>query len=333
MPVVRHRLKSRVLAGNPLGDPAERDVYLYLPAAAAEARPLPAILVLVGFTGTAASHFNIDPFAENLEQRLDRLIGEGVCPPLVAAVPDCFTRVGGNQYLNSSATGRYEDFLVDEVLPFVAAQTRVGRWGVLGKSSGGYGAIRLGMRRSDRFAALADHSGDAGFELCYLGEFAEALGEWRRAGGPARWLDAFWRDVNRHRKRYHKPLNCLAMAAHYSPNPESPELGIDFPFDLETGAFRPEVWARWQAEDPVALVDRHAQDLKRLRLVYLDCGEQDEFGLVWGARTVAAKLRALGGVNVHYEEFDDGHMSVGYRMNTSLPLMAKALGEPSATTS
>ena len=301
-------------------------MYLYLPPGADQGRPLPAVLVLVGFTGTAASHFNVDPFAENLEQKLDRLIGQGLCPPLVAAVPDCFSRLGGNQYLNSSATGRYEDFLVDEVLPFVSERTPIGRWGVLGKSSGGYGAMRLGMRRGDRFAALADHSGDAGFELCYLPDFPDALAEWRKAGGPARWLDAFWKDANRRRKRHHKPLNCLAMAAHYSPNPDSPELGIDFPFHLETGAFRPEVWERWRANDLVTLADRHARDLKDLRLVYLDCGDKDEFGLIWGARALAAKLRA-GGVSLHYDEFDDGHMGVGYRMDVSLPLLAKALRE------
>ena len=177
MPVVRHRLKSRLLQGNPLGDPGERDVYLYLPptSAAEPGAPLPALLVLVGFTGTAATHFNVDPLQENLEEKLDRLIGSGACPPVVVAVPDCFTRVGGSQYLNSSALGRYEDFLVDEVMPFVSGQTKIGRWGVLGKSSGGFGALSLGLRRTDRFAALAAHSGDAGFELCYLPDFPLSL--------------------------------------------------------------------------------------------------------------------------------------------------------------
>src|SRR5688572_16133360 len=181
MPVARFRLESRVLQGNPLGDPPERDLHVYVPEGGAAGRP--AILLLAGFAGTGASYFSPDPLGESLEQRLDRLIASGACPPVVVAAPDCFTRVGGNQYLNSTATGRYEDHLLEEVMPHVTRTLEVGRWGVMGKSSGGYGALRLGMRHPERFAALADHSGDAGFELCYLPDFAEALGEWRAAGG------------------------------------------------------------------------------------------------------------------------------------------------------
>jgi hypothetical protein len=88
-----------------------------------------------------------------------------------------------------------------------------------------------------------------------------------------------------------KPLNALAMAAHYSPNPKSGELGIDFPFELDTGAFRPEVWERWRAWDPVNMVPRYAEGLKRSRLVYVDCGSKDEFALVWGARAGVAAAR------------------------------------------
>src|SRR5262249_29348347 len=188
---------------------------------------------------------------EDLPPRPDRLRAAGPCPPVIVAAPDCFTRLGGNQYINSTATGRYEDYLVDEIVPFVERTYPVKRWGVFGKSSGGYGAVVLAMRHPTLFQALADHSGDADFELCYIMDFPAALDAFREAGGPARWVERFWADENRHRKKHHRPLNVVAMAAHYSPNPESPHLGIDFPFDLETGAFRPEVWARWRALDPV----------------------------------------------------------------------------------
>src|SRR5262249_34107425 len=151
--------------------------------------------------------------------------------PVVIAAPDCFTRVGGNQYINSTATGRYEDYLLREVLPFVRSTYPVERWGVFGKSSGGYGAITLAMRNPDAFDAFADHSGDSNFELGSIADFDDALDQYREAGGPAKWLEQFWADENRHRKKFHKPLNVLGMAAHYSPNPTSPHLGVDFPFD------------------------------------------------------------------------------------------------------
>lgn len=324
--LVTERFDSSVLKGNPLGDPSERDVIIYLPPGydVDPGRRYGALLGVVGFTGTGAMLFNADPLGEDLRRRMDRLISTGACPPVLVVAPDCFTRVGGNQYINSTATGRYEDYLVGEVIPFVAERYRVTEWGVFGKSSGGYGAAVLGMRHPEIFRGLADHSGDANFELCYLPDFPAALDAWREAGGPARWLDAFWKDDNRHRRKHHKPLNALAMAAHYSPDPASPHLGIEFPFDLETGRFRADVWERWRAWDPVNMVEAHADGLRKLAVVYVDCGTRDEFALQWGARALVERMRAHGLTPIH-EEFDDGHMQIAYRYDRSLPLLARAL--------
>ena len=322
--VVIHRHKSEVLADNPLRDPAERDLHVYLPPGYDETKRYPALLAVVGFTGTGGMLFNIDPLGEDLRCRLDRLIHTGRCPPVIVAALDCFTRLGGNQYINSTATGRYEDYLVDEIVPFVQKTHPTGDWGVFGKSSGGYGSIVLGMRHPELFKVLADHSGDSNFELCYTGDFPDALDQFRDAGGPAAWLERFWADDNRHRRKYHKPLNVLAMAAHYSPNPRSPHLGIDFPFDLDTGEFRADVWDRWRQWDPVQMVARYKDNLQKLRLIYVDCGKKDEFSLVWGARALVSKLRAIG-LDPHHEEFDDGHMSISYRYDVSLPLLVRAL--------
>src|SRR5262249_44587117 len=142
----------------------------------------------------------------------------------------------------------------------------------------------------------------------------------------ARWLERFWASSNRRQRRFHKPLNILAMAAHYSPKKGSPHLGIEFPFDLETGEFRPEVWRRWREHDPVQMVEHFVGNLAKLRLVYIDCGTRDEFGLIWGARSLVARLRRAG-LAPHYEEFEDGHMNIQYRYDTSLPLLARALEE------
>ncbi len=114
------------------------------------------------------------------------------------------------------------------------------------------------------------------------------------------------------------------MAAAYSPNPIARPLPIDFPFDLETCELKPDVWARWLEFDPVQLADRYADNLKRLRLLFIDCGTRDEFNLHFGARTFVRKLKALG-VPHEYEEFDDGHMNVSYRYEVSLPKIVEAL--------
>jgi enterochelin esterase family protein len=331
MPVIRHRLTSRVLVGNPLGDPIERDLLVYVPPGydPGGSGRYPALLAIVGFTGTGGSLFNTDALVEPLDHRLDRLIESGRCPPVIVAAPDCFTRVGGNQYLNSAGTGRYEDYLVDEIIPFVDTSYRTlprGAWGVFGKSSGGYGSIGLGMRRPDVFCALADHSGDACFELCYIPDFPAALDAYREAGGPAAWLEGFWADPSHRRSKHMKPLNIIGMAAHYSPDPAAPaeHARIAWPFDLETGELRWSVWERWRAYDPVNMVDTHVAQLRKLRTIFVDCGSHDEFALHWGARALVGKLRAHGIAVVH-EEFDDGHMAIPYRYDRSLPLLAEAV--------
>ncbi len=329
MPVVRHRLSSAVLAGNPLGDPIERDLYVYLPPGYDPARPYPALLAIVGFSGTGGGLFNVDALTEPLDRKLDRLIAAGTCKPVIVAAPDCFTRIGGNQYINSAGTGRYEDYLVDEIIPFVETTYRTlgrGRWGVFGKSSGGYGSIVLGMRRPDVFCAVGDHSGDANFELCYLPEFPAALDAFRGAGGPAAWLDGFWADPNHRRTSHMKPLTAIGMAVHYSPNPAAPaaHLHVDWPFDLETGEFRPAVWDRWRAWDPINMIEAHAKNLRTLRAIYVDCGTRDEWALHWGARALVRKLRALG-ITVRHEEFDDGHMNIPYRYDVSVPFLVDAI--------
>lgn len=318
--------ESAVLKSNPLGDPNRRKIYVYLPENLENLRKVPAILSLVGFTGTGAMLFNSDPFVEDLKTRMDRLIASGKCPPVIMVAPDCFNKFGGSQYLNSSAIGRYEDYLIHEIVPALEKRYSISRWGVFGKSSGGYGSLILGMKHPQLFQVLGCHSGDCNFELCYLPDFPKALNAFKRAGGPKAWLDNFWQDVNHKRGEYHAALNTFAMAAHYSPDPDSPHLGVEFPFCLETGVFKQAVWDRWRAHDPVNLVEKYAENLKKLRYIFVDCGTRDEFGLHWGARALVKKLRN-NGVSVDHQEFEDGHMSIQYRYDVSIPLLARALGE------
>jgi enterochelin esterase-like enzyme len=323
------RITSEVLRSNPLGDPFERDLWLYLPPDHDPSKPTPALLGLAGFTGNGAMLFNADPLGDSLGARLDRLILSGACPPVIVAAPDAFTRLGGNQYIDSPATGRYETHLIEEVIPRVERELAVSRWGVFGKSSGGYGAVVLAMRHPEIFRAFADHSGDSNFELCYLPDALETLDQVRAAGSIRAWLDAYWKSPQRRKHAQVKALGFIAMAAHYSASSDparlaSDDLGIDLPFDLETGAFKPEVWERWRAWDPVRMASQHEAALASQLVRYVDCGTRDEYGLHWGARALVKELRAMG-LEVVHEEFDDGHMNIPYRFERSIPLLAKAL--------
>ena len=327
--VVLERFESRVLVGNPAGDPHQRTVPVYLPPSydAHPERRYPVAYVLTGFTGRGRMLLNDSPWSPALDERMDRLVAEG-CGELILVMPDCFTRFGGSQYLNSSATGRYEDHLTGELVPWVDARYRTlsghEHRGIMGKSSGGYGAIVQAMRHPELFGAVACHSGDMLFDYCYRGDVPRFCSIVQEAGGVLRWLEAFEAKLQKKHDDL-LALNIIAMSAAYSPNPASQPFGLDLPCDLETGAFRDDVWRRWLEHDPVTMIEAHAEALRSMKLVYLDCGIRDEWHLHHGARALARRLRALG-IDHEHHEFDDGHMNVGYRYDVSLPRMARALG-------
>ena len=322
-----HRLilESQVLAGNLLGDDSTRELHVYTPAGH-DGRGLPLLVDLVGFTGSGLSHTNWRAFTENVPERLDRLIGTGAMGPVVVAFPDCYSRLGGNQYINSAAVGPYEDYLTREVVPFVERQFGCGgegRRAVFGKSSGGYGSIMHGLRRPDVWAAFACHSGDMAFEVCYLGDVPKVLNELAKHG---RSIEAFLRHFEATPKSTEAEgdvINLLAMAATYDPDPSS-YLGVRLPVDLYTGELIPERWNNWLAWDPALLIERHADNLRRLNGIYIDCGDHDQFALHFGSRRVHRELERLGIAHT-YEEFDDDHSAVDYRMDRSLPFLEKAL--------
>jgi enterochelin esterase family protein len=333
--VVLEWIESEVLEGNPCGDPRERRVPIYLPPAYDEQphRRFPVVYLLTGFTSRGRALLNDGAWAPAIDDRMDALIererahpGSG-CGELILVMPDCLTRYGGSQYLNSSATGRYEDHLIHEVLPHVDRRFRTlasrAHRGVAGKSSGGYGALVHGMKHADQFAAVACHSGDMGFDYCYRGDVPRFCTLLQGAGGLERWFEAFTKKVQKSKDDF-LALNILAMAAAYSPNPKSPPFGIDLPCDLETGEFRDDVWARWLELDPLHLVETHADALRSLALLYLDCGTEDEFHLQHGARALGRRLDALR-IPHHRQEFADGHMNVTYRYDLSLPLLHRAI--------
>ena len=322
--ILRH--ESQVLKNNPLNDPTTRELYVYLPPGYEESgESFPTVYCLTGFTGRGKMFLNDSAFTPNLAERMDKLIGEDRIKPMIAVMPDCFTHFGGSQYINSSATGRYEDYLIEEIVPFVDENFRTIRdknsRAVMGKSSGGYGALIMAMRHADIFGLACSTSGDCYFEFCYFPGIAEGFNS--IAGDPRALVEKFWREDARKGKNDFAALNTIGMSVCYSPNPDA-ELGFDLPFDLKTGEIRYDVWQRWLEHDPVRLVEKHAENLKSLKLLFIDAGTKDEFHLDLGARILSQKLKENGVQHIH-EEFDDGHFNISYRYNRSLELISQHL--------
>lgn len=319
--IVRH--ESEILRDNPLKDKHIRDLCVYLPPDYETSdKQFPVVYCLTGFTGRGKMLLNDNAFTPNLAERMDLLIAENKIKPMIVVMPDCFTHYGGSQYINSSATGNYEDYLTKEIVPFVDENFRTindkNSRAVMGKSSGGYGALIMAMRHSDIFGLACSTSGDAYFELCYLSDTPKAFRAIK--GNPKAFAKKFWREEKKGRDNF-PALNIIGMSACYSPNKDS-EIGFDLPFDLETGEIRADVWAKWLEHDPTRLVEKHREDLKTLKLLYIDAGTRDEFALDLGARILCQRLKDSGVPHLH-EEFDDGHMQISYRQNRSLELISQ----------
>lgn len=322
-------LESVKLAKNPLGDPSTREVPVYLPAGYADSgeKRYPVIYVLVGFTGTGRMLLNVPAFDEALPDRLDRLIASKAMPPVIAVFPDCSTRFGGSQYLDSAATGLYMSHLVEEIVPTIDRRYRTiaarEARAVVGKSSGGFGALVTAMDHAGTFGACASHSGDCYFEHCYGQDFPKFVREVKKRGG----LEKFMKDFPSLEVKDKDELflvNIIAMAQAYSPNDRKPPLNFDLPFDLETGELKAGIFSRWKAWDPVERLGLRVDALRSLRALYIDAGDRDEFWLDLGARILSRRLESLE-VKHRYEEFKGGHFNIQARYDKSLPFIANAL--------
>jgi hypothetical protein len=323
--IAAHWIDSKAVANNMLGDPARRRVDVYIPAGH-DGSGLPLLVDIVGFTAGGPVHTNWKNFGENLPERADRLIASGEMAPCVIAFPDCFTRLGGNQYVNSSAMGNWADFLTTELLDFVEGEYGcggAGRRGIFGKSSGGYGAMMHALMHPDIWSAAASHSGDMGFELMFASDFAHTLRRIAKHGGTIKsFITAFEAAAKPAGDDMHA-LMILAMAASYDPDPDA-FLGVRLPVTLDTCEMDKTAWARWMKWDPLQLVESRGPGLKSMKALYIDCGDIDQYNLVYGARRMTRRLTELG-INHTYEEFPDDHSSVDYRMDVSLPILSKAL--------
>jgi Putative esterase len=316
---------SQAITNNVLGDPSRRRVDIYVPAGH-DGTDLPLLVDLVGFTGGGPAHTNWKSFGENAPERLDRLIGSGAMKPCVVAFPDCFTRLGGNQYINSAAMGNWADFLIEEMLPAVETDYNCGgdgRRGCFGKSSGGYGAMVHALLYPDVWAGAACMSGDMGFELMFATDFAVALRALARHDGSIKtFMDKLEANPKPSGDDIHV-LMALAMCATYDPDPDA-YLGIQLPVTTDTCELIPERWANFMKWDPLEMLDAHAEGLKKLKALWIECGDIDQYNLAYGARRMTKRLTEMG-VSHEYREFPDNHSSIDYRLDEVLPFLADRL--------
>ena len=323
-------IESAALRDNPLGDPFVRPLWVYLPPGYDDEpdRRYPSIYLIQGLTGQVDMWANRPPHRPTTLERMDALFADQETPPCVLVYVDCWTSLGGSQYLDSPGTGRYLTYLCDEVVPFVDGHYRTmadrDRRGIAGKSSGGYGAMVVPMLRPDVFGGLATHAGDALFECCYLPEFGKTVRALRDQHESS--YERFWEDF-RSRPAFSREgdevlLNSWCMAACYSTDADGT---VHLPFDPATGRLIDDVWQRWLAVDPVRMVALHTDAVRSMRAIYIDAGTHDEWFLDLGAEAYRRALADAGVTDVKFELFDAGHMGIEYRYPIAVRYLAERL--------
>ncbi|HSJ43236.1 MAG TPA: alpha/beta hydrolase-fold protein [Euzebyales bacterium] len=321
-----HEITSTALHANPLGDPPTRALWVLTPPHVAADQPTPVIYLIQGFTG----HIGMWTYRANLREsaleRIDAALAEPDHPPVRLVFVDCFTSLGGSQFVDSPAVGAYHTYLCDEVVGFVddncPTLAAAAHRGIAGKSSGGYGAMITPMLRPDLFGGLATHAGDALFEACFGGDFRVIARTLRDHYGGS-W-DVFWEDW---RSRPHGTgpeddtiINAWAMAACWSADPDGT---VNLPFDVDTGRIVDDVWQRWLDWDPVRMVPGNADALRGLRAIWIDAGTRDQFWLDLGAMAFREALTDIGVTPTQFGLFDATHSGIEYRY----PLAVRHLAE------
>jgi len=329
-------VESELLAGNPLDDPARRPLYVYRsPGVAAgatgAANNVASVYVLQGFSGQLDGWLARKSFEPTYPEQLDAMFAapERDCPEAVVVFVDAWTALGGSQFLNSPATGRYMDYICDEVVPFIdahypTAATRERR-AVTGHSSGGYGALVLPMLRPDTFGGLVAHSADALFEACYTKDFPEAVRVLRdHYEGSYDGLLTDFRSADRFDwGRWGAALNAYAMAAAYSPDLEQPGRVL-LPFDTQTGELIQNIWEQWLDHDPVRMAPRHADALRSMSHIHIEAGRRDEYMLDVGATALHHQLERLGVAHT-FELFDGAHGGNTHRYAPAIAALLRSL--------
>ena len=322
---------SDLLRGNPLGDPHERPLWVYLPPGYDDAddRRFPVVYVIQGYTGHVAMWRNRMPYRQPFLETADAVFARGDAPAAIVVYVDAWTSYGGSQFVDSAGTGRYHSYLCDEIVPWLDGHYRTmaepAHRAIMGKSSGGFGAMITPMLRPDLFGALATHAGDALYEYCYIPEFPTAVRLLRDYDGDIwRWWEDFSSRVSFTKEADQHLLMLLGISACFSAREDG---NIELPFDSRSGVLRSEVWQRWLDWDPVRMVPRYAGALRSLRAIWIDAGSRDDYFLDLGAEAFRGALHEIGvGPDVvRFELFDATHAGIDYRYPLSLAWLCQRI--------
>ena len=308
--VERIKIHGASLEGNLEGDAVDRDALVFLPSSYAQDRNrrYPVVYALHGYS-IGAEQWSGEI---RVPQTIEGAFAKGA-KDMIVVLPDSKTLHNGSMYSNSITTGNFEDYIARDVVAYIDAHYRTiparESRGLVGHSMGGYGASRIGMKRSDVFGSLYIMS------PCCMSP--------RGAGQPNPANEAAIAALQTPADIAKLPggmRTTLAVAAAWSPNPKNPPLYADLPF----GANQAAVLAKWAANAPLAFVDQYIRNLRMYRAIAIDVGDQDNL------KVDAGKLHDIldsYGIANTFETYPGTHTSnVAFRLQDFvMPFFSRTL--------
>jgi S-formylglutathione hydrolase FrmB len=315
--VQRIKVHGKSLEGNLEGDSPDPEVTIYLPPGydANRHQRYPVVYLLHGYlftdqywTGAGPSNPGEMP-GPNVPAAMDNLIARGEASPMIVVMPNAYTKYAGSMYSSSVTTGDWETYIAEDLVAYIdknyrTMPDRLSR-GLAGHSMGGYGAIRIGMKRPDVFSSLYIMSACCLINNPFPAPPANANQNNTAAATGAAQTASAW-------------------AAAFSPNPKNPPNYFDEP--SKDGKLQPLVVAKWHAASPLAMVDQYVTNLRKYHAIGMDVGLQDQFGFA-GQNKQLNQIMADSGIMTTFETYEGNHTNkVPERIETKvLPFFSKNL--------
>jgi len=287
------KVHGKALEGNLEGDSPDRDVFVYLPASYASSpnRRYPVLYFLHGYGAHAETYWNSLSVAS---------AADAAGSEMILVLPDAFTIYDGSMFSNSPTTGDWETFVADDLTSYIDGHYRTianrAARGLSGHSMGGYGTVRIGMKRPDAFGALYAMSS------CCLLQDAQQLLPGQPAAGKQAPPAANAKGKQGGGGALAKALQ--SQAAAWAPNPQNPPLYFDLP--TKDGELQPLVAAKWTANSPLLMADQYVPNLKRYRAIAIEVGTRDPF---LNLNTQLDQALTRLGVQHKFETYDGDHGS------------------------
>ena len=298
--VERIVVHGRSLEDNLEDDSPDRQVTVYLPPSyrTFADRRYPTLYFLHGFSSSDDYWFGrTREHGPDLARIMDEALSSGHSREMILVVPNALTRYYGSFFSRSATTGDWEQFIARDLVDAMDGRYRTiptaGSRGLAGHSMGGYGALRIGVHYPEVFSTLyllsacclktftndapPDDKGATSSSGLSLGEIAET------ARGLAGRLSAVFMAPNLEADTGNHPdpqvgeflgMTTLAMSAAWSPDPASPPFYLDVPF--LPSPQRTDILAKWAENMGLTIARQSTANLKQLRFIGLDVGEQDE---------------------------------------------------------